>query len=125
MCLLWGSISGCAAKLNDSREVTVESVTVKSVIYDAVRRDRRIGVTVKAPVDLDVYVVLEEDQQAAVKALENNKTPANVLASLKKTRAGALGVMQFPVPSGKGFAVLLYSRGHPQDVKVQLTVREF
>jgi hypothetical protein len=111
--------AGCQ-RVNVEHTVQVEPEQVKAITIDPPRGDQKVSVTASSPgVPVSVYLVLEKDRQAAIGALENYKTPANVLASKEKVEQATL---EATVPAKNGYAILLTaSGGKKADVKLKVT----
>jgi hypothetical protein len=118
--VLLGS-SGCQ-RLNHEATVQVEPTGVQSTIISAPRSDQKVAVDVSSPgAPVNVYVVLEKDEEAARDALGRQQKPANVLAGKEKVEQDTL---ETTIPAGKGFAVLLGSASNKTaQVKLKVTGR--
>jgi hypothetical protein len=113
--------AGCRkqAALNMEETVPLDVGDVKTTSVSAPIRDQDVTVTVTstgAPVN--VYVVAEKDQQAAVKAIENYTKPMNLLAGKEKTTQDTL---QFKAAAKTGFAVILTPEGKNAQVNLKIT----
>jgi hypothetical protein len=113
--------AGCRkqAALNIEKTVALDVGDVQATSVSAPISDQDVTVTVSstgAPVN--VYVVAEKDQQAAVKAIENNTKPMNLLAGKEKTTQDTL---QFKAAAKTGFAVILTPEGKEAKVALKIT----
>ena len=102
-----------------SRDVEVKATETKSLIYSAPRSDKNVVVTVNSPeTAIDVYLCLEQDHEVVQGEVERNEKPKRALDGQTNVKEATL---KGTVPAGKEYAVVLYSRGHPKDVKVKVS----
>ena len=117
-------LSGGCQRLDDERTVQLAPTQVHTIQFDAPRSDQKVTVTMSSPGALvEVYVVLEQNREAAVQSLDQGKRPAKeqILASSEKTEEATL---EATVPARSAFAVLLNSKaGKTAQVKVKVTGR--
>lgn len=96
---------GCGPRVIHDKPVELDPGEVKGPVLLDLKKDARLSVEVTSlGVPVDVYVVLEKDQQAASDAIAAEKTPAGVLAKELKTEGKTLEVT---MPEQSGLAILV------------------
>lgn len=115
-------IVGCQ-KVNYDRTVQVEPGDVQVVMIDPPRSAQKVSVVASSPgTPVDVYVVLEKDQEEAKQSLLSGKSPAKdkLLANKQKAEEATL---EATVPAKNGFAVLVSGAKKSTQVKLKITGR--
>jgi hypothetical protein len=98
------SVVGCS-KLHEERTVQVAPGEERTLVIDAPKRDQKVQVDFSSPgVAVNVYVLLEKDDQAARKAIDAGTTSDKMLASQLKAEQGSL---QATIPGGNNFLVVV------------------
>ena len=110
--------TGCQARLNFEKTLGLDRNQVETLAVDAPTREQKIVVTITSSAcPVDVYVVLEKDQEAATQALESHLHPKNSLASQTNVKETTL---EATFPGRKGFAVLIGESKVTTTVKVKI-----
>lgn len=111
-------LAGCGSVLKDDRTVSVNPGEWKAVEYSAPKKEQKVVIDFTAtggPVS--AYVVLQKDREAADKAVDANRMPANTLASRENASSGKL---EATIPAGAAFVLLVVNAsGKPTDVQVK------
>lgn len=111
-------LAGCGSVLKDDRTVTVKPGEWVKVDYSAPKKDQMVVIDFTAtggPVS--AYLVLEKDIEAAEKAVDTNRMPANTLAAREKAVSGKL---EATIPAGANFVLLVVSSsGKAANVQVK------
>src|SRR5438552_193693 len=103
--LLALSVPGCQWPLNYEKTAQMSVGDVQVFPVEAPKRDQKIAVAVSSsngPVN--VYVVLEKDQEAAKRALLDGRKPANSLGDKEKMQEATI---EATIPAKNGFVVML------------------
>ncbi len=101
-----------AAELKYTKQISVRAGENHHIFFDDPLVEKAT-VIVKSPgTPVNVYIVLQTDVDAAIKAIENGKTPRDVLASSEKTEDKTFDV----APGKKKFAVILTAPGNKAEV---------
>ncbi len=122
LCFLASAVllAGCQ-KLDYEQTLKMEAGDVKSFPVDPPRSEQKVTVTVTSTIaPVNVYLVLEKDQEAALKALDHYQKPVNPLASQEKTQDATL---EATVPAKTGYVVLLAGATKDTEVKIKITGR--
>ena len=113
--------AGCQAPLNFEKTVQLGAGDVQAFPVDAPRREQKVSVAVTSSNSpLDVYIVLEKDQEATKQALLAYRKPASVLAGMEKTQEARL---EATIPARNAFVVMLGGATKDTSVKLKLTGR--
>ncbi len=108
------ALPGCGAKLNYSKTVKVVLGETHRIMFDEPLVNKAT-VTIKSPgVPVNAYLVLLSTEDAAMKDLDSNRTPTDVLASAEKTEDKTFEI----APGKKPFALLLYAKSKKAEVIV-------
>ncbi len=123
-------LSGCGS----TRDVELKAKEAKALIYSAVKNEQTVVVKVQSPdAAVDVCLCPEAEHERIIGLMERNEPltqkqelgagtrlppPAFLDSKTNVQEATLEGV----VPAGQEYAVVLYSRGHPQDIKVKVTM---
>ena len=98
--------------------VDVPSLSSKTLEYSGYSKEQKVRVTASSAGSFTVYVALQKDVPAVIKAIDDIDTPKNLLAKQEKTKNANL---TFSVPAQTPFAVVLANSGN-SDVSVQVKV---
>jgi hypothetical protein len=112
-------LCGCQ-RLNHERTIALEEGEIRSVEIDAPTRDQTVTVSVTAGSPVDVFIVLERDEEATKEALSLQKAPNTQLAGKLKVQDATL---EAAIPAKKRFAVLLSGARTKTDVKLRIAGR--
>jgi hypothetical protein len=113
-------LAGCQ-RLDYEKTFAMEAGDVQMCPVDAPRSEQKVMVTVTSTATpVDVYVVLEKDQEDAVKAIHDYKKPANPLASAAKTTKAEL---ETTVPAKTPYVVILSGAVKSTEVTLKITGR--
>jgi len=113
--------AGCQ-KLDSERSIHLDAGEVQIIRIGPPRSDQKVTVVVDSPrSSINVYLVLEQDQEEAKQALLlDRKLPQLPLAGKEKTNSATL---EATVPARNGFAVMLSGAEKATDVKLKVTGR--
>jgi hypothetical protein len=121
--LAWGllcatfALGGCQ-RLNIEQKVTLSGIEPKQLDVDAPRYEQKVTVEVDSPgVPVFAYLVKTEDAEAAMRALEREKEPENVLAGTKEKSEKVS--LTATIPAKTAYSVLL----RPTGARAEATVR--
>ena len=110
-------LSGCGAKLNSQRTVTVKPGSIEKLFYEAPLVDKAT-VTVKSPgVDVGVHIVYSQYAEAASDALTSSKPVKDEIVGFDKTQDKQFDFQ----PGKKEFAVLIVGLNKTGEVQVTVT----
>jgi hypothetical protein len=108
------TLTGCGAKLNYSKVITVQPGGTERIMFDLPLVDKAT-ITIKSPGGaVDAYVVLESNVEAALRALEAGKEPDAMTKGLKTD-----GKQMDFAPGKKAFVLILVSAGKKVEVDVK------
>jgi hypothetical protein len=108
-----------SARLNYSKDVTVQGLGSQQLYWDEPLVEKAT-VKIKSPgVQVNAYLVLQSNLDAALRALEVDKAPKEVLASAEKTEEKTFEI----APGRKPFALILTSTGKRAEVSVKVSGR--
>jgi hypothetical protein len=114
------ALTGCQ-RLNDERTVHVPAAGFLGIEYSAPRYGQKLQIQIRSPgAPVSVYLVREEDREAAESQIAIEKAPASPLASKEKAEDINLEV---EVPAKTAYAVLICAHKKDADVHVQVKGR--
>jgi hypothetical protein len=116
------TLVGCQ-RLNVDKKISLAPNEVQDIIIDAPKSQQQVKVVVNSSASpVDVYVVLEEAQNAVkAKLLENKRPdPSKVLAS---ELAAESATVEATIPAKNEFRILLTGAKKATDVQVKVTGR--
>jgi hypothetical protein len=112
-------LCGCQ-RLNHEQTIALDEGEIRSVEIDAPTRDQTVTVRVTAGSPVDVFIVLEREEEATKEALSLQKPPNTQLAGKLKVQDATL---EAAIPAKNRFAVLLSGARTKTDVKLRITGR--
>ena len=111
--------AGCAPRLYDDREVTLEVGDIRTIVVDPVSRVQNVHVAASSPgAPVSVHVYLPEHEKAVERNITLGVPPEKVLAFEENSEKITLDVV---VPANKKAIVRLQSAGR-QPANVQLVI---
>ncbi len=112
------TFAGCSA---GTRDVELKAMEPKALIYSATSSDRNVTVTVTSPdTPIDAYLCLEKDHEIVQGQMERLEKPNKFLDGQTNVKEATL---KGAIPAGKEYAVVIYSRGFPEDTRVKVSTR--
>jgi hypothetical protein len=114
--------AGCG-KINYEKTMVVEGGDFMAISVDPPRFEQKISVTVNSSgAPIDVYVVLEGDQNAALRIAEETLRSSKPLGSaLDGKQKITDATLNATIPAKKGFSILLLNGGTKRaDVKIKI-----
>jgi hypothetical protein len=117
--------AGCG-KINVERTMSLDGGEFKVISVDPPRSEQKISVTVNSSgAPIDAYVVLEGDENAALKIAEDTIRSSKPLSSaLDGKQKFTEASLNATIPAKKGFSILLLNGGTKKaDVKIKITSR--
>jgi hypothetical protein len=113
-------LSGCQ-RLNDERTVHVTAGSVQPIEFDPPRYDQKLTVSVHSPgAPVTVYLVRQENSEAAQNRMYQGKAPEESLAGKEKVEETTL---EATVPAKTAFALLIRADKTTAEVHLKTTGR--
>ena len=110
-------LPGCGARLNYKKNVTLDVGEVQRIYWDEPLVEKAT-VTIKSPgVSVNAFLVLQVNEDTAKKAIDENKTPKDLLTHKLKTEEATFEVS----PNKKAFVMLLSGAGKKAEIAVTAT----
>jgi hypothetical protein len=110
-------VGGCQSKLNVEQSAQIEAGMLRQFEIDSPRYDQKVAVTVTADNPVNVYVFLQKDRDAAVKAIESEKSSDLILTSKEKATSETL---EATVPAKQGVVVAVQTMAKAANVKLKI-----
>ena len=117
--------AGCG-KINVEKTTSLEAGEFTAFSVDPPRYEQKVSIAVTSSgAPIDAYVVLEGDQNAALKIAEDAlRSSKPFLGALDGKQQITEATLHATIPAKKGFSVLLLNGGRNKaDVKIRITSR--
>jgi hypothetical protein len=113
-------LSGCQ-RLNDERTIKLMAGAIQAIDYGAPRYAQKLTVNVSSPgAPVTVYIVRQEDSEAAQNKLDASKAPSDPLAGQEKAEEINL---ETTVPPNTAFTLLIRADKKTAEVRLKVTGR--